>query len=160
MAEPGANTPLLCLLDAPAACLIKQGAEAKVYRVPLYTEDAALALPAGRSAARTASTTHVLLKHRFFKRYRHPALSASVTASRTVMEARSLVRCARHGVRVPRVELVDETHGVLGLEWIEDISLRRWLGGVPEGDGVEEPSSADNVPAPSQETQRAYRIGR
>lgn len=114
---------LLELLADARTQLIKQGAEARVYRV--YPCDARA----------------VLLKHRFLKRYRHPALSLSITAARTTAEARALVRCARAGVRVPRVEFVDETRGILGLEWIDGPSVRQWLGGVPE-EGEAPPAAA------------------
>ncbi|WFC99800.1 non-specific serine/threonine protein kinase [Malassezia yamatoensis] len=113
--------------------LIKQGAEARVYRVILYEREVAVTLPTGKGNG--AVEEHiVLLKHRFFKRYRHPSLSRSITLSRTISEARSLVRSARSKVNVPRVEFVDETRGLLGLEWIDGVSVRQWLGGIPEDD--------------------------
>lgn len=128
---------LLDVLGDARTVLVKQGAEARVYRVPLYT---------------IGDEVHtVLLKHRFLKRYRHPALSAAITATRTTSEARTLVRCARACVRVPRVEFVDETRGILGLEWIEGPSVRQWLGGLPEeGEAAVAPAEV-----PSDEAQRA-----
>ena len=128
---------LLDVLGDARTALVKQGAEARVYRVPLYTLG--------------SDVHHVLLKHRFLKRYRHPALSTSITASRTTSEARSLVRCARAGVRVPRVEFVDETRGILGLEWIDGPSVRQWLGGVPE-EGEAAAAAGD---VPEEAAQRA-----
>ena len=113
----------LALVQGPHAHLIKQGAEAKVYCVDLWTRAPQLALPNRATSACAPHTERVLIKHRFFKRYRHPALSNSVTASRTVSEARALVRCARHGVHVPRLVCVDETRGILGKEWIEGPSI-------------------------------------
>ncbi|WFD30752.1 non-specific serine/threonine protein kinase [Malassezia sp. CBS 17886] len=135
--------------DASRATLVKQGAEAKVYRVALYERARDVVLPSASASARpraAAQPHYVLLKYRFFKRYRHPALSHSVTASRSVSEARSLVRCARSCVRVPRVEFVDETRGILGFEWIDGVSVRRWLGGIPEAD--EAAHSAVDCPVP------------
>lgn len=120
------------VLSARDARLIKQGAEARVYRANTYALPGALVLPDGATAAGDAETHSVLVKHRFLKRYRHPALSASITLARTVTEARSLVRCMRSGVHVPRVEFVDETRGLLGMEWIDGSSVRQWLGGIPE----------------------------
>ncbi|WFD02266.1 non-specific serine/threonine protein kinase [Malassezia obtusa] len=137
--------------DAQCAQLVKQGAEAKVYRVVLYERETGVTLP--RGAAPTETQAHaVLLKHRFFKRYRHPTLSASITHARTVWEARSLVRSARSGVAVPRVEFVDETRGVLGLEWIDGVSVRRWLGGLPE-DGEEDAALPADVLPPTEANQ-------
>ncbi|WFD22467.1 non-specific serine/threonine protein kinase [Malassezia equina] len=132
MDEPGGEAPVLQLLQAPDTCLVKQGAEAKVYRAVLWEDEAPLTFPDGRTETHHARSSTVLIKHRFFKRYRHPALSKSITAQRTISEARSLVRSARSGVHVPRLVFVDETRGLLGMEWIEGQSVRQWLGGVPE----------------------------
>jgi hypothetical protein len=74
----------------------------------------------------------VLLKYRFPKKYRHPALSAQLTRARITSEARSLARCARGGVRVPQVVLVDVDSGIIGIEWIDGMSVRSVLG-VDEG---------------------------
>ncbi|WFD33472.1 hypothetical protein MCUN1_000285 [Malassezia cuniculi] len=135
---------LLDLLGDDAKTVpVKQGAEARVYRAPLYT---------------SAGTTHyVLLKHRFLKRYRHPALSAAITASRTTSEARTLVRCARAGVRVPRVEFVDETRGILGLEWIDGPSVRQWLGGIPEEGETQ--VAAENAPTDEEQLRVMDAVG-
>nr|KAF6424082.1 TP53 regulating kinase [Rousettus aegyptiacus] len=58
--------------------LIKQGAEARIFR--------------GRFQGRAA-----LVKYRFPKGYRHPALEARLGRRRTVQEARALLRCRRAG---------------------------------------------------------------
>ncbi|KAK1337672.1 hypothetical protein QTO34_002305 [Cnephaeus nilssonii] len=58
--------------------LVKQGAEARVFR--------------GRFQGRAA-----MVKHRFPKGYRHPALEARLGRRRTVQEARALLRCRRAG---------------------------------------------------------------
>ncbi|PWN30929.1 Serine/threonine-protein kinase BUD32 [Jaminaea rosea] len=122
-AGPSSASPLLRLLSDPSSStLIKQGAEAKVYR----------SYPCG--PASSSSPPSWLLKYRFPKTYRHPHLSQTITAQRTVSEARALVRCARYGVEVPVVELVDEKEGILALEWIEGASVREWLGGGAEDD--------------------------
>lgn len=62
--------------------LIKQGAEARIFR--------------GRFQGRAA-----LVKYRFPKGYRHPALEARLGRRRTVQEARALLRCRRAGERPP-----------------------------------------------------------
>jgi len=149
------EAPVLQLLQAPGTYLVKQGAEAKVYRTILWDDEAMLTFPGGRTEARPARAESVLIKHRFFKRYRHPALSKSITAQRTISEARSLVRSARSGVHVPRLVLVDETRGVLGMEWIDGLSVRQWLGGVPE-DGEKE---VDVCPSEDAQLQVMIRIG-
>ena len=45
----------------------------------------------------------------------------------------------KFGVTVPGVRFVDLEHGLLGLEWIEGISVRQILGGGAEGE-EEDPS--------------------
>ena len=156
MDEPLGDGGVLALVqDAARAALVKQGAEAKVYRVALYEVEDGVTLPNAAPADRKTTEHTILLKHRFFKRYRHPTLSASITVSRTVGEARSLVRCVRGGVNVPRVELVDETRGVLGLEWIDGVSVRRWLGALPE-EGEEDAALPANVVPPTEAHQRTY----
>lgn len=82
-----------------------------------------------------------LLKHRFPKKYRHPHLDAQLTRQRVTSEARTLVRAARGGVRVPTLRGVDVEAGVVGMEWIDGWSVREVLGGGAESDelaGVEE----------------------
>ena len=74
------------------------------------------------------SARPVLLKYRFPKKYRHPALSTQLTRTRITSEARSLARCARGGVRVPQVVLVEVDSGIIGIEWIDGKSVRSVLG--------------------------------
>jgi TP53 regulating kinase-like protein len=62
--------------------LVKQGAEARVFR--------------GHFQGRAA-----VVKHRFPKGYRHPALEARLGRRRTVQEARALLRCRRVGKAAP-----------------------------------------------------------
>lgn len=58
--------------------LIKQGAEARVYRVRFL----------GKSA---------IVKERFPKRYRHHVLDEKLTRRRTAQEVRSILRCRKAG---------------------------------------------------------------
>lgn len=58
--------------------LLKQGAEARVYRTEFL----------GRPT---------IVKERFPKRYRHPVLDEKLTHRRTVQEVRSILRCRRAG---------------------------------------------------------------
>lgn len=81
------------------------------------------------------SAKPVLLKHRFPKKYRHPALSTQLTRARITSEARSLARCARGGVRVPQVVLVDVDSGTIGIEWIDGKTVRFVLGTDEDADG-------------------------
>ncbi|WFD26138.1 non-specific serine/threonine protein kinase [Malassezia nana] len=155
MDEPEGDAPVRQLLQAADTALVKQGAEAKVYQVCLWTDEGSLTFPDERTEARAPRTERVLVKHRFLKRYRHPALSKSITAQRTISEARSLVRSARSGVHVPRLVFVDETRGILGMEWIEGQSVRQWLGGIPE-----EGEEAQVVsPSEDEQLQVMARIG-
>ena len=62
----------------PEAKLIKQGAEAKVYR--------------GNFLGRPC-----VVKQRFKKKYRHPVLDDKLTRKRTAQEVRSLLRCRKAG---------------------------------------------------------------
>lgn len=130
--------PLVALLsDSSASKLIKQGAEAKVYISRIATNNI-LSWPQSRSTGLASSKVEppasILLKWRFPKTYRHPTLSSNITASRTIMEARALLRCAKAGVAVPAVRCVDEKQGILGLELIPGKSVREWLGGGAEGE--------------------------
>lgn len=58
--------------------LLKQGAEARLYRC----------LFLGRPT---------IVKERFHKRYRHPALDDKLSHRRTLQEVRSILRCRRAG---------------------------------------------------------------
>lgn len=58
--------------------LLKQGAEARVYRAHFL----------GRPA---------IVKQRFPKRYRHPTLDEKLTHRRTTQEVRSILRCRKAG---------------------------------------------------------------
>ncbi|KAJ7752062.1 kinase-like domain-containing protein [Mycena metata] len=111
--------------------LISQGAEAKVYKAQLTSDQ---------------SEPPILLKHRFRKGYRHPTLDSSLTRARVAGEARALLKCSRSGVNVPGVRMVDSVEGVLGIEWIDGQSVRRLLpGGVEEEDDQSEDSEPEVV---------------
>ncbi|XP_047440272.1 EKC/KEOPS complex subunit TP53RK [Mugil cephalus] len=81
--------------------LLKQGAEARVYRV------AFLGKP-------------TIVKERFSKRYRHPVLDEKLTHRRTVQEVRSILRCQKAGISAPVVYFVDYTSHCIFLEEIKD----------------------------------------
>ncbi|OXB61017.1 hypothetical protein ASZ78_015014 [Callipepla squamata] len=91
--EPGgAEAPPL-----PGLQLVRQGAEARVYR--------------GRFLGRAA-----VAKLRFPKRYRHPALEERLSRRRTAQEARALLRCRRAGIPAPVVYFVDSVSNCIYLE--------------------------------------------
>ncbi|KZS87703.1 hypothetical protein SISNIDRAFT_390396, partial [Sistotremastrum niveocremeum HHB9708] len=91
----------------------------------------------------------ILLKYRFPKTYRHHSLNASITKQRIGTEARALVRCRKFGVKVPGVRMVDLENGLLGIEWIDGMSVRQILGGgadddLPEGDDDEDGADGED----------------
>ncbi len=94
--------------------------------------------PRGADASSSTQSTYqpspLLIKHRFAKQYRHPVLDAQLTRARVSAEARALTRCARAGVVVPTVQVVDADNGIIGMEWVEGWSVREVLGGGAEGE--------------------------
>ncbi|XP_008825646.1 EKC/KEOPS complex subunit TP53RK [Nannospalax galili] len=96
--------------------LVKQGAEARVFR--------------GRFQGRAA-----VVKYRFPKGYRHPALEARLGRRRTVQEARALLRCRRAGICAPAVFFVDYASNCLYMEEIEDsVTVRDYIQSTMETD--------------------------
>ncbi|KAL7273987.1 serine/threonine-protein kinase bud32 [Rhizina undulata] len=100
--------------------LIKQGAEALVYRTTYLLPH----IPA-------------LLKFRPRKAYRHPTLDLRLTKHRCLSEARLLIRARALGIPVPAVYFVDETRGEIFMEWIPGRSIREILDEVLETEGGE-----------------------
>ncbi|KAI9017640.1 kinase-like domain-containing protein [Gaertneriomyces semiglobifer] len=94
---------------ATEAVLIKQGAEARVYKTPFG---------AGRDA---------IIKERFSKAYRHPVLDEKLTARRVVQEARCLQRLKKAGVDTPTVYLLDVRQSIIYMEFIEGASVRDYI---------------------------------
>ncbi|XP_031731467.1 EKC/KEOPS complex subunit TP53RK [Anarrhichthys ocellatus] len=86
--------------------LIKQGAEARVYRAEFLGKP-------------------TIVKERFPKRYRHPVLDEKLTHRRTVQEVRSILRCRRAGISAPVVYFVDYTSHCIFLEEIAGSSTVR-----------------------------------
>ncbi|MCJ1479255.1 serine/threonine-protein kinase bud32 [Lambiella insularis] len=123
------------LLPSPFAytakplALITQGAEAVLYRTHFLIP----ALPC-------------VLKYRPSKPWRHPTLDVRLTRHRILSEARTLVRCKRHGVSVPAVFSLDWDGGDVGgqdgrksggwmmMEWIEGDTVRNALNGWIQGE--------------------------
>ncbi|KAL2090998.1 hypothetical protein ACEWY4_013261 [Coilia grayii] len=80
--------------------LIKQGAEARVYRGTFLGKP-------------------TIIKERFSKRYRHPVLDEKLTHRRTTQEVRSILRCRKAGISTPVVYFVDYTSHCIFLEDLE-----------------------------------------
>ncbi|KAK6841569.1 BUD32 protein kinase [Apiospora arundinis] len=101
--------PLPPILQQPSSTaeLITQGAEGRLYRTTWLTP--------GRFCA---------LKHRPSKFYRHPLLDARLTRHRILSEARILQKCRREGVAVPALYGIDESQGVLSMEWVPGRPVR------------------------------------
>ncbi|KAG0123921.1 kinase-like domain-containing protein [Tuber indicum] len=100
--------------------LIKQGAEALVYRTTYLLPH----IPA-------------LLKHRPSKQYRHPTLDARLTKHRCLSESRLLIRARSLRIPVPAVYFVDESRGEIFMEWISGSSVREVLDEVLAQEGGE-----------------------
>ncbi|KAL0151270.1 hypothetical protein M9458_053461 [Cirrhinus mrigala] len=91
------------------AQMIKQGAEARVYRGTFL----------GRS---------VIIKERFPKLYRHPDVDEKLTRRRTTQEVRSILRCRRAGINAPVVYFVDyTTHCIFLEDIIHSVSVRDYI---------------------------------
>ncbi|XP_018523076.1 EKC/KEOPS complex subunit TP53RK [Lates calcarifer] len=100
--EKGTAVPVLL----SKAELLKQGAEARVYRAEFLGKPA-------------------IVKERFPKRYRHPVLDEKLTHRRTVQEVRSILRCRKAGISAPVVYFVDYTSHCIFLEEIVGSSTVR-----------------------------------
>ena len=73
-----------------------------------------------------------VLKERFAKAYRQPALDARITRERCAAEARCLARCRRAGVDAPRVLHVDAGRARLFLERVDGPTVKQWLALGPQ----------------------------
>ena len=92
--------------------MIKQGAEARVY--------------VGRFLERD-----VIIKERFPKSYRVPALDQKLTKNRMGQEARSMARSRRHGVRAPAVYHLDFERRLIFMEYItEGMLMKEYINSV------------------------------
>ncbi|XP_029283376.1 EKC/KEOPS complex subunit TP53RK [Cottoperca gobio] len=100
--------------------LIKQGAEARVYRAQFLGKP-------------------TIVKERFRKRYRHPVLDEKLTHRRTVQEVRSILRCRRAGISVPVVYFVDYTSHCIFLEDVVGSStVRDHIASTQQSDSCKE----------------------
>ncbi|XP_065666763.1 EKC/KEOPS complex subunit TP53RK [Hydra vulgaris] len=81
--------------------MIKQGAEAKVYRCEFFGQE-------------------VVVKQRFKKSYRHPILDDKLTRKRTSQEVRSMLRCHKAGIKIPIILFVNHVANEIYMEEIKD----------------------------------------
>ncbi|XP_017296882.1 EKC/KEOPS complex subunit TP53RK [Kryptolebias marmoratus] len=110
--------------------LVKQGAEARLYRTRFLGKP-------------------TIVKERFPKRYRHPELDEKLTHRRTVQEVRSILRCRRAGISAPVVYFVDYTSHCIFLEEV--------LGSVTVRDFIA--STQQSASCKEELQQLAQRIG-
>lgn len=101
----------------PGAQLIKQGAEARIYKSDFFGKPA-------------------IAKERFVKSYRVAMLDQKLSQRRMSQEARSMARCRRHGIRAPAVYHLDFQKRVIFMEEVtEGILLKDYIIGLDvEGD--------------------------
>ena len=93
----------------PGAKLIKQGAEARVYRSDFFGKPA-------------------IIKERFAKSYRVAMLDQKLSHRRMSQESRSMARCRRHGIRAPAVYHLDFQKRVIYMEEItEGVLLKDYI---------------------------------
>ena len=101
----------------PGAQLIKQGAEARIYKSDFFGKPA-------------------IAKERFVKSYRVAMLDQKLSQRRMSQEARSMARCRRHGIRAPAVYHLDFQKRVIFMEEVtEGTLLKDYIIGLDvEGD--------------------------
>jgi len=85
------------MVDLERFSLVKQGAEARLYTGQFLGQE-------------------VVVKERFNKKYRHPALDTQLTKDRHKAEARSLLKCKQIGVRAPTMFLCDNSSSVIVMQ--------------------------------------------
>lgn len=94
--------------------LIKQGAEAKLYRGTYLGKP-------------------TIVKERFKKSYRHPDLDDYLTKERIKGEARSLIRCKMAGLRTPAIYYVDfETRRIYMEDLQHYITAKDFISNIEE----------------------------
>lgn len=98
--------------DSTKWSLLKQGAEARVYRTEFYKKKA-------------------IVKERFSKSYRHPSLDEKLTHRRTTQEVRSMLRCRKAGICTPSVYFVDYSTHCIFMEEVENcVTARDHINGL------------------------------
>ncbi|KAK6185542.1 hypothetical protein SNE40_007750 [Patella caerulea] len=96
--------------------LIKQGAEGKLYSSEFYGKPC-------------------IVKERFTKSYRHPALDKSLTTQRMKAEARALLRCRMSGIECPALYMVDiESRCIIMERVLNSVTVREYTRTLQEKD--------------------------
>ncbi|CAM9164695.1 unnamed protein product [Ascophyllum nodosum] len=88
--------------------ILSQGAEARVFATTFC----------GRPA---------ILKERFRKTYRLPALDEKLTTRRTLQEARCMVKVRKAGVETPCLYLIDSANTKIYMERVEGVTAKRFF---------------------------------
>ena len=91
-----------------SSVLVQQGAESRVF-------------------VSTYLSVECVVKQRFVKRYRHPALDAAISRQRLWTECRSAVRVRRSGVDAPAVYHVDEDERLIVMERVHGVTVKQWM---------------------------------
>ncbi|KAK2152600.1 hypothetical protein LSH36_323g02018 [Paralvinella palmiformis] len=118
--------------EVDCSSLLKQGAEAKIY-TGVYL---------GKLC---------IIKERFPKKYRHPALELSLSQQRTKSEVRSMLRCRTQGIQTPAVFFVNTEENKIYMEYVNDsVTVRDYI--------IQVQSSSDDA-ASSLLKPLAYKIG-
>ena len=116
--------------------LLSQGAEARVYKGTFFGAVA-------------------VVKERFAKKYRHPALDRKLSAHRMTMEVRSMLRAAQAGAPTPTLLFVDKSKQRIFMEFIDGVSVKQYL--VAQRRDCSAASPRDSPQRqPRQECERAY----
>lgn len=103
--------------------LIKQGAEAKLYRGTYLGKPA-------------------LLKERFVKKYRQPELDSQITNERLKGESRIIARCKSVGICTPVLYLVDVQRRLIIMEYFENsVTVKEFIYKTDDNDMLRKLSS-------------------
>jgi len=95
----------------PGWTLLAQGAEARVYLAPGVVPGDALSI----------------VKERFEKKYRHPELDSKLTKQRFNGEVRAMVKAARAGVDIPRLDFVDRNLKRIVMEYVHGRTMKAFF---------------------------------
>ncbi|XP_023209770.1 TP53-regulating kinase-like [Centruroides sculpturatus] len=95
-------------MEMKSKVLLKQGAEAKVYKCTFLGKES-------------------ILKERFKKTYRFEKLDEMLTKERMKAELRSLLRCRQAGIHCPAVYFVNMPESYVVMEFIPNITVRQFI---------------------------------
>eukprot|EP00743_Colponemidia_sp_Colp-15_P008243 GILK01008944.1.p1 GENE.GILK01008944.1~~GILK01008944.1.p1 ORF type:complete len:244 (-),score=23.16 GILK01008944.1:132-824(-) len=103
--------------------LVSQGAEGRIFLVNFLSRP-------------------TIVKERFEKKYRHPALDAKLTKQRITTEVRCMARCRKAGIETPCVYFVDPRFNRIYMEYLADcITVKQFLYNHSQEGGPVEPTS-------------------